>query len=58
MEEIFNIFRKYRNARFNIEFENNNGRNLEIFVDGYKIEGNLISNIESGRVYNVKVIIK
>ena len=54
----FSISRKYRNARFNIKFENNNGRNLEIFVDGYKIEGNLITNVESGRVYNVKVVIK
>lgn len=52
------ICKKYRNSKFNIEIENNNGNKVEIFVNGYKIDGNLIKNIEGGKVYNVKVNIK
>lgn len=51
----FFIRKNFKGATFNIEFENQNGKNLEIYVNGQKIEGNIITNIKNGKVYNVLV---
>ena len=53
----FSISKKFKGAKFNINFENNNGKNIDIYLDGKKIDGNVISEIEKNRIYNVKVII-
>lgn len=51
----FFIRKNFKGATFNIEFENYNGKNLEIYVNGQKIEGNIITNIKNGKDYNVLV---
>ena len=51
----FSISKKYRNAIFNINFENNNGSNIYVFVDGVKIDGNLIRDVKEGKRYFVEV---
>ncbi len=52
----FSISRLYKNSRFNIEFENEGSRNdIKIFVNGNYIEGNLITDIEEGKIYDVVV---
>lgn len=51
----FFIRKKFKGAVFNINFENNGGKELEIFINGEKIKGNLISEINEGDVYEVQV---
>ncbi len=51
----FSIRKNFKGATFNIEFENQNGKNLEIYVNDQKIEGKIITNIKKGKVYNVLV---
>lgn len=55
--ERFSITKKCRGAVFNIEFENLKGKNIDVYVDGERIKGNIIKNIKKNMTYNVKVIL-
>jgi cellobiose phosphorylase len=55
------IARPFRGATYEIEIENPNGLEhgpVEVFVDGRKIEGNLIKPHSDGKTHKVRVIIK
>ena len=55
----FSIIRKFKGATFNIYFKNNKGNKnkIYIFVNGEKIQGNVIKEIENNKTYEVNVVI-
>lgn len=52
------VIRPFRNAVYEIEIENSGGKEVKaIYVDGKKIEGNLISPHSDGKKHRVKVVL-
>lgn len=54
----FSIIKKYRGSKFNINFKRMKVNNLEIYVNGEKIIGNIIKDIKKNKEYNVEVYLK
>jgi cellobionic acid phosphorylase len=47
--------RLFRNATFEVEIEQMDVKEVEVVVDGKKIEGNVIKDITGGKTYKVGV---
>jgi cellobionic acid phosphorylase len=53
--EGMKVRREFRGAVFEVEVKRGNVQGTKVVVDGEKLHGNMIKNIEVGRTYKVDV---
>jgi cellobionic acid phosphorylase len=53
--EDMSVVREFRGAKFEVRIQRGDVDAVQVVVDGAKMEGNVISNVEGGRTYKVEV---